>query len=30
MRNMVRAMTAKEIDEVATFYAGKAPASQAR
>ena len=30
MRNMVRAMTAKEIDEVSTFYAGKAPATQAR
>jgi cytochrome c553 len=30
MRNMVRAMTPKEIDEVATFYAGKAPAAQAR
>jgi cytochrome c553 len=24
MRNMVRAMTAREIDEVATFYARKA------
>ena len=30
MRNMVRAMTAKEIDEVSTFYAGKAPGTQAR
>ena len=30
MRNMVRAMTPKEIDEVAAFYAGKAPATQAR
>jgi cytochrome c553 len=30
MRNMVRAMTAKEIDEVAAFYAGKAIAAQAR
>jgi cytochrome c553 len=29
MRNMVRAMTAREIDEVATFYARKAPAEAA-
>jgi len=30
MRNMVRAMTAKEIDEVAAFYAGKASPAQTR
>jgi cytochrome c553 len=30
MRNMVRAMTAREIDEVASFYAGKASAGEAR
>jgi cytochrome c553 len=30
MRNMVRAMTPNEIDEVAAFYAGKASASQGR
>lgn len=30
MRNMARAMTAQEIDEVATFYAGKASAEELR
>jgi cytochrome c553 len=30
MRNMVRAMTSKEIDEVASFYARKASAGEAR
>ncbi len=30
MRNMARAMTVQEIDEVATFYAGKASAGEVR
>ena len=30
MRNMVRAITEKEIDEVATFYARKAAAAEGK
>jgi cytochrome c553 len=30
MRNMVRPMSAKEVDEVATFYAGKSSAGERR